>query len=433
MNQTLKTFMRYVSLNVFGMIGMSCYILADTFFVAKALGSNGLAALNFCISFFSVLQGFGLMIGIGGATRYTILRSSRDEGRAEQVFSHALQLGLLVSVIFLIIGVFFASPLAVLLGADAQTLPLARVYLTTFLCFSPFFISNNVLLAFVRNDGNPKLSMTAMLVSSLANVVLDYIFMFPMGMGMFGAAFATGFSPIVSLMILSLHFIRKRNHFTLKRSRLPLKEAADIGALGGSAFIGELSSAIVLITFNLAILKIEGNIGVAAYGIVANIALIAVAVFTGVGQGLQPLASEACGKGDGVMMRRVSRYSVVTALCIAACIYGIIILWSGAIVSMFNSEGNQQLAQLAVGGLRIYFLGFFFAGINIVTAAFFSAVWQAKKAFAVSILRSCVLIIPMVLIMSAALKMNGIWLSFVITELTVGVLSVTFLIRTYRT
>lgn len=274
--------------------------------------------------------------------------------------------------------------------------------------------------------------MAAMLISSFSNIVLDYIFMFPLSMGMFGAAFATGLSPIISLCILSLHFIRKKNHFSLIRCKISLRKISDILFLGISAFIGEMSSAIVLITFNLAILKIEGNIGVAAYGIVANISLIAVSVFSGVAQGIQPLASEGYGKGDKKMVKQVLHYAALTVLLLAAAIYALIFFYGGHIVAMFNSEGSEVLARLATDGIRIYFIGFFFAGINIIAAALFSATEDAKTAFIISILRSCILMVPMVVIMSSLLKMQGVWASFVITEFIVCLIAVTSLYRANR-
>lgn len=434
MNQKsiFKEFAKYVSLNVIGMIGLSCYILADTFFVSKALGANGLTALNFCISVFSILQGFGLMLGIGGATRYTILRNSGEEKNANMAFVHALALGAALSAVFVLIGVFLSIPLVRVLGADDSTAPLAGTYLTTILCFAPFFLVNNILLAFVRNDNGPRLSMTAMLISSFSNVALDYIFMFPMSMGMFGAAFATGLSPIISLCILSRHFIKKKNRFRMVKCRISARRIFDILFLGVSAFIGEMSSAIVLITFNLAILKIEGNIGVAAYGIVANISLIAIAVFTGVAQGIQPLASEGYGSGNKKMIKQVLRYAVFTVILLASAIYTIIYFGSGHIVAIFNSEGSEVLARLATEGIQIYFIGFFFAGINIIAAALFSATADAITAFLISILRSCVLIVPMVIIMSTLLKMEGVWLSFVLTEFIVCLISVAVLYRANR-
>ena len=206
MKEIKNIFLKYVSLNVIGTIGLSCYILADTFFVSKALGDIGLASLNFSISIFSIMQGIGLMIGIGGATDYSIKKQQRDNSN-NTAFTYSLVMGAVMSLIFIIIAIFFIEPLSKFLGADKITLPLTKTYLTTILSFSPFFILNNILLAFIRNDNDPKLSMIAMLVSSFSNIILDYVFMFPFSMGIFGAAFATALSSIISLGILSIHFI----------------------------------------------------------------------------------------------------------------------------------------------------------------------------------------------------------------------------------
>lgn len=428
MEKVKSSFIKYVSTNVIGMIGLSCYILADTFFIAKALGTAGLASINFSISIFSIMQGIGLMIGIGGATDYSI-RKQEHKDSSNTSFMHALFLGALSSLIFIVIAMFFTVPLSRLLGADATTLPLTKTYLTTVLSFSPFFILNNILLAFIRNDNNPKLSMIAMLVSSLANIILDYVFMFPFSMGMFGAAFATGLSPIISLGVLSTHFITKKHSFHLIRCKIQLVRTARILALGFSSFIGELASAISLITYNLIILGIEGNTGVAAYGIIANIALIATAVFVGIAQGLQPLASDYYSKGKLVSVNRVLRYAIITAILFSTVIYGSIAFFANPIVSVFNSENNSKLAMFAVEGAKLYFIGYIFAGINIVASAFLSATSNAMKAMMISTLRSCIVLVPAVLIFSSLFQMTGVWLSFVMTEFLVFLLTLISLKR----
>ncbi|MEG0393004.1 MAG: MATE family efflux transporter, partial [Anaerovoracaceae bacterium] len=166
---TKGNFAKYVSLSVMGMLGLSCYILADTFFVARGVGATGLTALNLAIPIYSFMNGVGLMIGMGGGTRFAL---TGNKG----VFTQALYYGGLAAVFFLVLGIFGSKFLAVLLGGDGETLDYTVTYLRTILAFSPMFLLNNILLCFVRNDGNPKLSMTAMLVGSGANVVLDYIF-----------------------------------------------------------------------------------------------------------------------------------------------------------------------------------------------------------------------------------------------------------------
>lgn len=423
-NNLLRNFAKYVSLNILGMIGLSFYILADTYFVSKALGSTGIAALNLSISIYSVIHGMGLMIGIGGATRFSILKSQKDNNRANAVFSSSIILGAMIGVIFAIIGLFGAKHLALVLGADSLTLPLTRTYLTTILTFAPFFILNNAILAFVRNDNNPNLSMIAMLVGSFSNIILDYVFMFPLGMGMFGAAFATGLAPIFSICILSFHIKKKKNSFAFLKYKLRWVLVPDIFRLGLSAFIIEISSAVVLITFNLVILRIEGNLGVAAYGIVANLALVGIAVFTGLAQGIQPLISKYYGMGKYSMVREVRKYAILTSVVIATVIYMGVVLYSDIIIHIFNRENNLAITQITATGLKIYFMGFFFVGINIITAMILSATENAIEAFFITIARGIVVIVPIVLVLSKVFDMTGVWLAFVITELIVTILAI---------
>jgi putative MATE family efflux protein len=419
----LKNFIKYVSLNIMGMIGLSCYILADTFFVAKALGATGIAALNFSISIYSVIHGTGLMIGIGGATRYSILKSRNKDMKANIIFATCMKLGVVIGIIFALIGIFGTTPLALVLGADMTTLPLTKEYLSTILCFAPFFIINNIVLAFVRNDNNPNLSMIAMLLGSFSNIVLDYVFMFPFGMGMFGAAFATGLAPIISIGVLLIHFIKKKNNFKYIHSKVKFSYIRDIFGLGLSTFIVEVSSAVVLITFNLVILRLRGNLGVAAYGIVANIALVGISVFTGIAQGVQPLISKGYGLKNYELLRKVKNYALITSVSLALFMYLFMFLNSDSIIGIFNSEKNLEIAQIAKSGLRIYFIGFFFVGINIIMAMYLSATERTRDAFIISVSRGCVIIVPLVILLSRIWNITGVWFAFVLTECIVTVIA----------
>lgn len=150
------------------------------------------------------------MIGMGAAARYSLSSGRADSEIHRTIFTQALQLAFVAMLFFFSIGLFFARPLCVLLGADGTTLPHAIPYIRILLMFSPLFLCNNLLNCFVRNDGEPRLSMTAMLVGSLTNIVLDYIFIYPMQLGMTGAALATATAPLVGMSILSMHFWKRR-------------------------------------------------------------------------------------------------------------------------------------------------------------------------------------------------------------------------------
>lgn len=253
-NLSLKmTFAKYVSLSITGMLGNSLYILADTVFIARGIGAVGLAALNIAIPIFSFLHGTGLMIGMGGATRLSI---SRDKN----VFTQSIYCAAIALCLFILLNVFI-EPVMRIMGANSETLESAVTYNRVLLSFSPAYLLNNCLICFVRNDGNPRLSMTSMLTGSFANILLDYVFIIRLKMGMFGAALATCFAPIISISILSMHFIKHKNTFHFSLQKIRPKMMADIAALGVTSLITEFSSGIVIIVFNICIVNLLGNTG----------------------------------------------------------------------------------------------------------------------------------------------------------------------------
>lgn len=413
----LASFSRYTSRNVIAMIGLSCYILADTFFIANGVGAEGLTALNLALPIYSLISGVGLMTGVGGATKYTINKAQGNDKEANKVFSHAVIFGGLVGILTLLIGIFFSAPLSWLLGSDETTFALTNMYMKTVMCFAPAFIINNILVSFLRNDDSPNLAMTAMLAGSGANIILDYIFVYPLGMGMFGAAFATGIAPITSMLVMAGHFIKKKNQFHFVKVKVQFHYIRTILSLGSASFITEISSGIVLLLFNIVILKLEGNTGVAAYGIIANLAIVATSIFTGIAQGIQPLVSTEYGRGELANVKQVLRMASVLIIVFAACIYAGIVFFKTPIIMLFNRDQDQLLTAIAKSGISLYFIGFFCSGFNIVLAAFFGATERPVFSFLISILRGGVILIPVLIVMSAGFGMSGVWLVYPITEL----------------
>ena len=192
--------------------------------------------------------------------------------------------------------------------------------------------------------------------------------------------------------------------------------------LGISAFVGEISSGVTTVVFNMLILKLAGNVGVAAYGVVANTSLVAAAVFNGVSQGSQPLLSDYYGRGQTESVRKVVRLGGCAALVMAVLILGVVWALAEPITAVFNHEENTALTAYAVTGLRLYFIGFLFAGFNIVGTGILSAVESAGWAFAASISRGVVAIIVCALVLSALFGMNGVWLAFPAAELITSAL-----------
>lgn len=405
---------------------MSCYILADTYFVSKGLGANGLAALNLAIPIYSFVHGTGLMLGIGGGSRYSIFRGQKSTKEAESIFPNTIYLAAILSLLFLLTGIFFSGKIAAGFHAEAEVFNMTATYIRIILLFAPLFITNDILICFIRNDGNPKLSMLAMLTGSLSNILLDYIFIFPLQMGIGGAALATGLAPLVSICILSRHWFTKSNHFTMKKVRFSPALTAYTFSIGFPSLITEVASGIVIIIFNAIILQLEGNIGVAAYGVIANLSLVVTSIYTGIAHGMQPIMSQAYGQNNKKEISQILRYGLQTVLLVSIFLYLAIYFLAAPITAIFNSEQNLQLHQIAVAGLKLYFIATPFVGFNIIASMYFSATEKAIPAQGISLTRGFLLIIPMAYLLSHAAGMLGVWLAFPITEALVSI-SVPFL------
>lgn len=413
---TTSLFGKYVFQNILGMLGISAYVLADTFFISQAEGADGLTALNLVLPLYSLIFAIGSMIAVGSATRFKI-QFAKKESDSHNYFSNAIFWAIIFSLSFIIIGLCIPDKLMILLGGDEGIVKLGTPYTRIFMLFTPFFMLNYIFNAFVRNDGAPSLAMAATLSSSLFNIVMDYVLMFPLKLGMTGAALATAFSPVVGIIICSFHFISKKNNIKFKWQFPSLNKLVISCQLGISAFIGELSSGITTVVFNFLILGLAGNEGVAAYGIIANVAIVATAIFNGIAQGSQPLVSEFYGKANRTSINKILKLSIITALSLAGLILITIIILKTPIVNIFNSEHNAVMYEYAIEGLPLYFIGFIFAGFNIVGTGYLSATESALWAFITSILRGVVAISICAFVLSKVFGLTGIWLAFPAAEL----------------
>ena len=388
-----KEFAKYVSQNVFAMIGMSCYILADTFFISKAVGANGITALNLVLPLYNLIFAIGSMIGVGSAIRFAIAKNQGEKNN--RYFFNAMFFTTLFALIFMAIGVFIPDKLVAILGGSSEIVKVGTPYTKIFMCFTPLFMWNYICNAFVRNDGAPSIAMAATVISSLFNIVMDWVLMFPLKMGMAGAALATALSPVVGCAICCIHFFSKKNNISFKPCVPSFVKLFNCAKLGG---------------------------------VVANISLVAVSVFNGVAQGSQPLISKYYAKCENENVSKILKLGIITCLCLAGIIIVTVNIFAAPIANVFNSEHIAALTDYAVKGLRIYFIGFIFAGLNIFLSLAFSSMSKAAPAFIISIMRGFVVIIASVFLLSYLFKMTGVWLAFPVAEAITFIVSLSFLV-----
>lgn len=425
-----KTFFKYLTSSIGGMLGVSLYVLGDTMIVGRGLGSQGLAALNISIPLINVFNGLGLLFGIGGATLLSVNRGRGDNKSIDDIFSKSMVMAFVAGIILTLIRVFFLDELVYFLGASTDTFDMARDYLGVLMTFSLMFLLNSALTVFVRNDGSPRLAMIGMLTGSIVNVILDYVFIIKMGLGMAGGAFATGLSPVIGLVILSFHFLKKRNKINFILVRPDLDIIKRIIANGSSSFVIELSAGIVIFAFNQSLLKISGDIAISAYSIIANLSLIFSAIFIGVGQGIQPIVSFNFGAERLDRVYETIRLGIFTSLGLGAFFYALGLFFPEALVSIFI-DADKELLDLTVQGIRIYFSAFIFMGLNIVLTSFMQSKEYSKSSFILSISRGFILVIIALMILPRFLGIRGVWMTLPVVEFLTTIIAV-FRFKKYR-
>ncbi|MDO5717720.1 MAG: MATE family efflux transporter [Tissierellia bacterium] len=417
-----KIYIKYLIPSVGGMLGTSLYVLGDTMIVGRGLGSAGLAALNLSIPIINLFTGLGLLFGIGGATAVSVDRGKGKTENINRIFTKSMVLTFMIGLFLTLFRIFFLDEFVSFLGAEGDIFLMSRDYLAILMSFSIPFLLNTTLMVFVRNDGAPKTAMAAMLIGSVFNVLLDYLFIIKLGWGMSGGALATGLAPVLGILILSSHFLKKKNKIKFQFPKGSSTKLKRIISNGIPSFIVEFSAGIVIFAFNQRLLKISGNLAVSAYSIIANLSLIAYAIFTGVGQAIQPIVSINYGAKNKKRILKTVKLGIFTAFSLGMLFFLSGLLFPEKLISLFIKD-SSEIIDITRTGIKIYFSSFLLMGVNTVMTSYVQSKEQAKTSMIISLTRGLVLIIGFLMILSRRFGIIGVWLSLPMTELTVFILS----------
>lgn len=410
-----KIYYRYLINSVLGMLSVSFCILVDTMFIGRGIGSAGLAALNICIPIFNVFNGIGLLFGMGGATALSISIGKGEIEESRAVFTQTLTVAIITGITISILGSLFKEKIGYILGADDTTIVMVKQYLSGVLFLSFSYVMAHTIASFVRNDHNPRLAMIATATGGILNIILDYIFIFEFKLGMLGAALATSIASLVNVTILCTHFSTKKCSLKFMKFKFKFERMLRILSNGAPSFIIELSSGIIIFIFNLALLEMIGDIGVSSYSIIANVALVVAAIFTGVAQAIQPIISINYGASQYERVEVVKRMALLTAFIIGTLFYIGGILFPESIVGIFTKE-KGPIVNITVNAIKYYFIAFLIMGLNIVMGAYYQSKEYIIASNIISLGRGIIFLTIGVFILPWIFGVNGIWLSVVFAE-----------------
>ena len=394
---------------------MSINILVDGLFVSHGLGEQALAAVNISIPIYSIILSISLWIGMGGATLYSMALGEGNAHKAKAIFTQSVLLTLIVTGIILGICLIFQREVAFLFGANEQIVELVLEYLHVLLLFGILFVIENILSIFIRNDGNPTLAMMGLIITSVVNIVLNYLFIFVFEFGLKGVAYAIVISGVAGIFVLLTHFLSVKKQLGITKSFIKELNLAGILAIGFPSFLVEASAALVVILFNVTFNKFMGDIGLASYAVVNYLHIVFLMLFIGVGAALQPITSYLYGAIQYGKMAIFLKLALISAggLGIFLTIFGIV--GDLFLIKVFGITDPEIVEYTAIG-IQSFFLGYLFLGINMVLLEFYQSIARVRYAVMIVVLRVVIFFIPLIFLLPAFWGANSIWLAFPLSE-----------------
>lgn len=425
---TYKRLLQFVISPILMMICTSLYSIVDGFFVSNYVGKTPFAAVNLVMPVCMALGTIGTMIGTGGSA---IVSQTLGEGKKEQAnqyFSMLVYFAVIFSIFLSVIGFAFARPIAVALGATGELLENCVVYSRLLYIALTAFVLQNIFQSFFVTAEKPALSLKISIIAGLTNVVLDFLFIAVFKWGIAGAAIATGLGQVVGGIIPAIYFAGKND------SLLRLTKAGFNGQIllktfsnGSSEMVTNLSTSVVNILYNFQLMKLAGENGVAAYGIIMYVNFIFMAIFFGYSIGSAPIIGYHYGAGSYNELKNLFKKSLFLMGYAGIILTLLAELLTVPLVKIFASY-DAELFAMTCHGFRLYSLAFIVMGTNVWGSSFFTALGDGAVSAAISFLRTLVFQIVVVLILPAFLGIDGIWLAIAVAEFLALIVTIFFFI-----
>ena len=410
-----KNFFSYVIPSIGAMLVTSLYVVVDGIFVGQGVGKNALGAINIAGPFIMIVVALAMMVTVGGATLSAIALAKNEDVKASEFFTVSMSLIIAFALLMTLITTFWSEPIVRLLGADDVLAPDSATYLQYFVMFCVFFCSASALAAFVRNDGSPNLAFWGMVIGGVSNIFLDWLFIYPMQMGIMGSAIASGLGQILSCVILLSHFFMKKARLRLSFKGFKGIDILEICKRGTPEFMNQLFQPITVLCYNLLAMQAFGSIGVDSFSIVYYVLTITVAIFVGLTQGTQPLISKAFGEGDKESEKYYYHMGAILNLGLAIIVYIFVALLGKQIIWCFNSD--EALINIGYECMLIYGISFIPTSLMIVIISYYTARKETAKALILSSVRCLVLIPLFVFITPLMFGKSCLWLGITIAEI----------------
>ncbi|WP_138754096.1 MATE family efflux transporter [Paenibacillus sinopodophylli] len=410
-----RSFLKYLIPSMLGMLLVALNITIDGIMVGNKLGSTALAGIGIASPVYTLFVAMSLWVGLGGATLYSQNMGAKNAQQARTAFSYSLSIIFIATLAIGITAFIFRETLVYALGANADTYPYASTYLNVMLLFGFVFTIENALSVFVRNDGNPNLSMMAQMTFAASNVIINFIVLYVLDLGVAGVAFGTIIAASLGLLVLLSHFFKKSNHLKFIRFKWNKKLVVAIIVIGFPSFLSEVGLSVFTISHNRTLESIVGTDGVSAFALLNYVHSTVLLTFLGMGSAIQPLISYYHGGRQEERKRRTLRIAIMTALGAGALLLIIMQLAAMPIIGLFGNF-SESVIHHAENGMRIFVMAYLFMGINFVMMTYFQSVGNVRMAVWITAAREMILMLIFIIFLPRFLGVNGVWLSVPLSE-----------------
>lgn len=416
-----------------GMLGMSAMTAIDGIFIGHSVGSEGIAAVNIIIPVMMLLTGVGLMIGTGCSVLASILLSRGQDNTARLYVAQAFVAVTVIAAIPIVWMTFFPASAGRLLGSSEHLLPLVVDYTVWYVPSWLFMVWTAIALFVIRLDGSPKIAMASSLTAAVMNIFLDWLFMFPFGWGVMGAAFASSISTVVGGIVALVYLVFFARRLRLRLSiptvfRSFVRNVVNQCRIGISALLGEATLAVLLFMGNQVFMHYLGDDGVGAFGIACYYLPFIFMVGNAIAQSAQPIISYNFGLDDRRRIRATVKTAITTALVCGLVVTAMFVLFPGWLVGLFVGTENSA-SLIASDGFPYIATGFICFIFNITAIGYFQSVERIRPSIVFALLRGFVLLVPSFLLLPMALGVYGIWLAMPVAESLTTLSVVVFYVR----
>lgn len=417
----------YLVPTLLGMLSLCAVTATDGIFVGRGCGSDALAAVNICISPTMVMMGIGLMLGVGASVVSSVHLANNNVKAARLNITQSLFVATVIVCAFLALTLTSVSATGRLLGSSENLLPLVRNYMPWIFATCLFQVWCAIGLFVVRLDGSPRYAMWCNVLPGLLNVILDYVFIFTLGMGVRGAALATFLSCMVGggmVMAYLVGFATTLKLIKIKISRKSLMlTIRNIGyqcRIGISALLGEATMGILMLMGNLMFMRYMGDNGVGAFSIACYYCPFVFMIGNAIAQSAQPIISYNYGLDERIRVVATERLAIITAIACGAVVTLAFNFFPDMMVGLFLDR-HTEAAEIAVAGFPLYSIAFIFFIFNLTAIGYFQSVEKVLPSIVFALMRGLLFLIPSFIVLPAIFGNNGIWLALAASEILTSV------------